>query len=148
MAETVTPYGRAGVGIMDALEGRKKKIDEASEPPKTSAQIREEQQRLRQKQIKMPKVNDREKSDIEAAASQQRAYRMDKGISGESDVELRRRELSGYKKGTRRVKKTGPAILHKGEAVLNVKQARRYRKGGLKGAARVLGAGKTKKSKR
>jgi Family of unknown function (DUF6496) len=36
-----------------------------------------------------------------------------------------------YKKGTKRVPKTGVAKLHKGEAVLNKAQAKRYRAGGL-----------------
>ncbi len=36
-----------------------------------------------------------------------------------------------YKKGTKRVPKTGIAKLHKGEAVLNKSEAKRYRAGGL-----------------
>lgn len=36
--------------------------------------------------------------------------------------------LKGYKKGTDNVPKTGPAILHKGEAVLKKSDAEQYRK--------------------
>ena len=49
-----------------------------------------------------------------------------------------------YKKGARYVPKTGLAKLEKGEAVLNVKQAKRYRRGKVGGAASALGAGKKK----
>ncbi len=45
-----------------------------------------------------------------------------------------------YKKGTKRVPKTGIAKLHKGEAVLNKSEAKRYRAGGL-----ALGGKKTPK---
>jgi len=51
-------------------------------------------------------------------------------------------KVTSYKKGTKFVKKTGIAKLHKGEAVLNKSQAKHYR-----GAAGVLGAGKAKPSK-
>jgi hypothetical protein len=47
-----------------------------------------------------------------------------------------------YKSGTRYVPRTGMAKLHKGEAVLNKKQANKYR-----GAAAALGAGKKKTKK-
>ena len=40
-------------------------------------------------------------------------------------------EMASFKKGGK-VKKTGPAYLHKGERVLNTKQARKY-KGGKRG---------------
>jgi Family of unknown function (DUF6496) len=55
-----------------------------------------------------------------------------------------RRTMVSYKKGTDRVPKDGPAILHKGEAVLNKKDAKRHR-----ASKRVSGAlgGKKAKSK-
>lgn len=64
--------------------------------------------------------------------------------------------LAGYKKGTDRVPKTGPAILHKDEAVLNKSDAEKLReaksKSGAKGVfdnlADELGGGAPKKSKK
>ena len=53
-------------------------------------------------------------------------------------------KIPSYAKGVRRVPKTGLAKLEKGEAVLNVKQAKRYRRGKVGGAASALGAGKKK----
>jgi hypothetical protein len=52
--------------------------------------------------------------------------------------------LPSYKKGTSFVRRTGPAKLEKGEAVLNVKQAKRYRRAKVSGASSALGAGKKK----
>jgi len=53
-------------------------------------------------------------------------------------------KVPSYKKGTMRVPRTGLAKLEKGEAVLNVKQAKRYRRGKVGGASSALGAGKKK----
>lgn len=57
------------------------------------------------------------------------------------------KSVPSYKKGTRFVKKTGVANLHKGEAVLPVAEAKRWRKGSGKvsAAASALGSGKSKK---
>lgn len=52
--------------------------------------------------------------------------------------------LPSYKKGTSFVRRTGPAKLEKGEAVLNVKQAKQYRKAKMHSASSALGAGKKK----
>jgi hypothetical protein len=55
------------------------------------------------------------------------------------------RGLTSYKKGTRFVPRTGAAKLEKGEAVLNKKQAKKWRRKKISGAAGALGAGKKKK---
>ncbi|MCI0418143.1 MAG: hypothetical protein L0312_02800 [Acidobacteria bacterium] len=53
--------------------------------------------------------------------------------------------VPSYKRGTRFVKKTGVAQLHRGEMVLNAREAKKYRKGGkVSAAASTLGAGKKK----
>jgi hypothetical protein len=59
-----------------------------------------------------------------------------------------RNKIPSYKRGTRYVPKTGVARLEKGEAVLNKKQATKYRRGKVSAAAGALGAGKKKKSKK
>ena len=53
-------------------------------------------------------------------------------------------KIPSYKHGTKNVPKTGLAKLEKGEAVLTVKQAKRYRRGKVGGASSALGAGKKK----
>ena len=52
------------------------------------------------------------------------------------------RSAPSFKKGTKYVSRTGLAKLHKGEAVLNKKQAKRYR-----GAAEALGSGSKNSNK-
>jgi len=52
--------------------------------------------------------------------------------------------MPSYKKGTSYVRKTGLAKLEKGEAVLTVKQAKRFRRAKANGAANALGSGKKK----
>lgn len=54
------------------------------------------------------------------------------------------KDVPSYKRGTRFVKKTGIANLHKGEAVLPVAQAKKYRRGKVSAAASALGSGKKK----
>jgi hypothetical protein len=54
------------------------------------------------------------------------------------------KSVPSYKKGTSFVRRTGLAKLEKGEAVLTVKQAKRYRRAKVGGAASTLGAGKKK----
>jgi len=53
-------------------------------------------------------------------------------------------KVPSYKKGTSNVPKTGLAKLEKGEAVLTVKQAKRYRRSKGGAAASALGSGKKK----
>jgi len=53
--------------------------------------------------------------------------------------------VPSYKRGTRFVKKTGIARIHKGEAILNARDAKKYRSSGkVSAAASSLGAGKKK----
>ena len=49
----------------------------------------------------------------------------DTNISRIKENQAAKKELVEYKKGGM-VKKTGPAVLHKGERVLNVKQTKSY----------------------
>jgi len=85
-----------------------------------------------------------ERKELLASTSRLRDYRIKKNISGDTDAEARLAKLqsqpSSYKKGTKKVPKTGVAKLHKGEAVLNKKQAKKFRS--RKGAARLLGSGR------
>jgi hypothetical protein len=88
-----------------------------------------------------------EMKELSTSAGRLRDYRIKKSIGGETDAEARLYKLQtrSYKKGTKKVAKTGVAKLHKGEAVLNKKQAKKFRT--RKGSARLLGAGKHKMKK-
>ena len=52
--------------------------------------------------------------------------------------------VPSYKRGTRFVKKTGQAKLHRGESVLRPREAKKYRSSKVSAAASSLGAGKKK----
>ena len=132
-AEWTPGYGGA---IKALTEGEKK-----PEPPKLKP-IDPRLQDIRDKQLKAPKVSDTKKSTLAEDSARLKKYREAHGIEESSAAETRNFNLHGYKKGTRRVPKTGKAKLHKGEAVLNKKQAKKYR-----AAAGSLGAGQSKRKR-
>lgn len=92
-----------------------------------------------------------EESELSANVPRLKAYAERKKIkAGATPAEVRlfnlqSKRIKSYRKGTKMVPKTGFAKLHKGEAVLNKKQAAKYRRGGkVSAAASSLGAGKKK----
>jgi hypothetical protein len=130
-----TPFSRAA----DILNQRKKATDDASE---TKPAVKTDDKMV--KASPDPSRDPAEMKELSTSASRLRDYRIKKNIGGSTDAEARLYKLQtkSYKKGTKRVPKSGVAKLHKGEAVLNKKQAKKFR--ASKGSARLLGAGKMK----
>jgi len=83
-----------------------------------------------------------ERRELKKAAELLTKYRTVRGIKEPTPAE---KLAASYKRGTKRVPKTGIARLHKGEAVLSKREAKKYRARGVKGSARILGAGKHKR---
>lgn len=132
------PYAAAA----EALQSRKKDIDAASE------EKARKDERLKKAEPD-PDRDPAEETELTKTAPRLRDYRIRKNIGGDTPAEVRlyelqEKRLKSYKYGTKKVPKTGPAMLHKGEAVLTVKQAKKYRGRKVKAAASALGAGKKK----
>ncbi|MCI0418144.1 MAG: hypothetical protein L0312_02805 [Acidobacteria bacterium] len=140
------PYESAA----DALRQRKKDIDEASEekPKKDDRPKKSEAD---------PDRDPAEERELMKSTPRLWDYRIRKNIGSATPAEIRLYELQekraqpakkgvpSYKKGTKNVPRTGFAKLHKGEAVIPAKQAKKYRGRKVKAAASALGAGKHKK---
>jgi hypothetical protein len=142
MADTKkwNPYEAAA----EVLQNRKKDIDSASEEKSQKKDDRTK------KAEDDPSRDPAEEKELTKSAPRLRDYRIKKSIGGDSPAEVRlydlqMKRLKSYKKGTKKVAKTGLAKLHKGEAVLTKKQAAKYRGRKVKGAASALGAGTHKK---
>jgi len=138
------PYAAAAA----ALTSRKDKIDQASEEKS------EKKDERTKKAGDDPERDPAEEKELTKSTPRLRDYRIRKSIGSSTPAEVRLYELQekrvkSYKKGTKRVLKTGLAYLHKGEAVLSKKDAKRYRRGGkVSAAASSLGAGKKKSAKK
>jgi len=133
------PYSAAAA----ALQTRKKDIDEASEEKSKKDD--------RTKKAEPDSARDpAEEKELTKSTQRLRDYRIRKSIGSSTPAEVRLYELQekrakSYKKGTKNVPKTGLAKLRKGEAVLPVKEAKKYRRGGkVSAAASSLGSGKKK----
>jgi hypothetical protein len=130
----INPFARAA----NVLSQRKKDIDEAAGDKTTVAAAPD------------AKSDAAEEAELTKSASRLRDYRIRKNIGDSTPAEtrlftLQEKRAKSYKKGTKKVSKSGVAKLHKGEAVLNKKQAKKFR--ASKGSARLLGAGKYKVKK-
>jgi len=124
----LNPFQKAA----DILNQRKDKIDKMTEDKPTVA-------------ASDAKSDAAEEAELTKSASRLRDYRIKKNIGDSTPAEVRlynlqEKRAKSYKKGTKRVSKSGVAKLHKGEAVLNKKQAKKFRT--RKGAARLLGSGR------
>lgn len=132
------PYAAAA----EALQTRKRDIDEMTKEDEPKEKLRK---------ADPDKSRDpHEEKELTKTTPRLRDYRIRKSIGGDSPAEVRlyelqEKRLKSYKKGTKKVPKSGPAKLHKGEAVLSKSQAKKYRSGKVKAAASALGAGKHKK---
>jgi len=132
------PFGKAAKILQEGMEEKDKAAKESSQPKKDERVVKAAPDKSR---------DPAERKELEKSAQRLRDYRIQKSISGDTPAESRLYDLQtrSYKKGTKKVKKTGVAKLHKGEAVLNKKAAKKFR--ARKGAARLLGAGKMKAKK-
>jgi hypothetical protein len=134
------PYEAAA----EVLQNRKKDIDSASEEKSQKKDDRTK------KAEDDPSRDPAEEKELTKSAPRLRDYRIKKSIGGDSPAEVRlydlqMKRIKSYKKGTKKVAKTGLAKLHKGEAVLNARDAKKYRSSGkVSAAASSLGAGKKK----
>lgn len=134
------PYAAAAA----ALTSRKEKIDEASEE-------KSKKDDRTKKAEDDPSRDPAEEKELTKSTQRLRDYRIRKNIGSSTPAEVRlynlqEKRIKSYKKGTKNVPRTGLAFLHKGEAVLTKKDAKKYRRGGGKvsAAASSLGSGKKK----
>jgi len=125
----LNPFQKAA----DVLNQRKDDIDKASEEKSNDKNVKAAPDKSR---------DSAELKELTSSAGRLRDYRIKKSIGDSTPAETRLYNLQtrSYKKGTKRVPKSGVAKLHKGEAVLNKKAAKKYRT--RKGAARLLGSGR------
>jgi len=138
------PYAAAAA----ALQSRKKDIDETSEEKST----KKDDDRTKKAEAD-PDRDTSEEKELMKSTPRLREYRIRKSIGSSTPAEVRlydlqEKRVKSYKYGTKRVPKTGLAKLHKGEAVLPVKEAKKYRRAKVKAAASMLGAGKRKPAKK
>lgn len=126
------PYAAAAAALSSRDKKEDKKSEEKPEPQDARSEAREESD-LTENVKRLKDYKDRKKLSGSATPAEVRLFN------------LQSKRVKSYKKGTKMVPKTGLAKLHKGEAVLNKKQAQKYRSGKkVSGAASSLGAGKKK----
>lgn len=125
------PFDAAAEALTPSAKD-KKKVEKTPDPDHTPSESREE-------------------SDLAENVSRLQAYRTRKKLGPSATpaeirlYNLQSKRVKSYKSGTKKVFKTGLAKLHKGEAVLKVKDAEKYRRGGrISAAASSLGSGKKK----
>lgn len=131
------PYAAAAAALSSKDEKKDKKPESKAEPQDARSEAREESD-LAENVKRLKDYKERKRLGSSATPAEVRLF------------ELQSKRIKSYRRGTKMVPKTGLAKLHKGEAVLPVSEAKRYRKGStakMSGAASSLGYGKKKVSK-
>jgi hypothetical protein len=126
------PYAAAAAALSSKDKNGDKKPEAKPEPQDARSEAREESD-LTENVKRLKEYKEKKKLGDSATSAEVRLFN------------LQSKRVKSYKHGTKKVSKTGLAKLHKGEAVLPVKEAKKYRRGGkVSAAASSLGSGKKK----